>query len=59
MIEHVVLLKLKLDLSAAEEQAMKEQALTLGSIPGTTSVSFGRNYTARGQGFTHCTSPKL
>jgi hypothetical protein len=54
MIEHVVMVKMKEDLSPTEEQALKEAAMGLTSIPGTISVTFGRNYTARGQGFTHC-----
>jgi hypothetical protein len=54
MIEHLVLLKLKPDASAAEEEQMVKALKSLSKfIPVIRELSCGRNTGDRNQGFTH------
>tara|TARA_A100001015_G_scaffold137422_1_gene152397 strand:+ start:2310 stop:2633 length:324 start_codon:yes stop_codon:yes gene_type:complete len=52
-VEHIVLLKLKKDLSSEQFGELKVAVYDLKKIPGVTYLSFGENFTTRAQGYTH------
>ena len=52
-VEHIVLLKLKKDLSPEQFGELKTAIYNLEKIDGVKYISFGENFTARAQGYTH------
>ena len=55
MVEHIVLFKLKAEVTAEEKQRAKDEIYALySSIPGITRITYGEDHIlTRGKGFTH------
>ena len=52
-VEHIVLLKLRKDLSTEDFSELSKSIYNLSKIPGVIYISFGENFTARAQGYSH------
>jgi hypothetical protein len=53
MIVHILLVRARDDLSAAERATVEEKLASLGTVPEVQNMSWGPDFSGRSKGYTH------